>query len=514
MAWVSVAAEMPNFTDGRPSFTGYLTLQCVVAGLVLWGGLEHVRPALFARCGARAPLAAAMLCLLLPLAAGSPLYVPATALYGISCGVFLGSSLTGYLDSGDTCGRLVKIGISAGVYTTAVYPFGVAYTLLASWLPAAALRFGAYILLCVLAVLVARLRRDPVQAASTPPELPPYGKRRGVTAAMLTLIVLFTVFNHLLLVGVLEQNGGTFRAPWVYFANVALRLPMGFLIGWFAHRGRWYYAVGLPLALMVAGCAVSLVSGGGRVGDTAMLGVFNCGGAAFVMLVHALGMQAALWRGRRALAASAGSLLHFTLTSFLNVDALRITPEFFGRVMRQPLTFLVIVSSLPLFLLIMIVLVNHKLMTVADTFFTLQANPAPLPAPREPPPAPAGDERFSAFERRIAALLIDGLSQSEIARRLHRPAGEVRETLRALRDKVDGNDPDVRAAAALSERYKLTRRETDMLRGLRRGLTNAEIAAELQLSEETIRIHVRNLIKKLPVENRQSVAAWVESQID
>jgi hypothetical protein len=79
MAWIGVATEMPNFTDGRPSFTGYLTLQCVVAGLALWGGLECVRPALFARCGPRAPYAAAALCLALPLTAGSSLYVPAAA---------------------------------------------------------------------------------------------------------------------------------------------------------------------------------------------------------------------------------------------------------------------------------------------------------------------------------------------------------------------------------------------------------------------------------------------------
>ena len=43
------------------------------------------------------------------------------------------------------------------------------------------------------------------------------------------------------------------------------------------------------------------------------------------------------------------------------------------------------------------------------------------------------------------------------------------------------------------------------------GKTNAVISAELYLSEETVRIHVRNLMKKLNVENRRDVVALTET---
>jgi two-component system nitrate/nitrite response regulator NarP len=42
-------------------------------------------------------------------------------------------------------------------------------------------------------------------------------------------------------------------------------------------------------------------------------------------------------------------------------------------------------------------------------------------------------------------------------------------------------------------------------------MTNVEIAVELFLSEETVKIHVRNLMRKLPIESRAEVTAWMES---
>lgn len=59
-------------------------------------------------------------------------------------------------------------------------------------------------------------------------------------------------------------------------------------------------------------------------------------------------------------------------------------------------------------------------------------------------------------------------------------------------------------ASLLTE--KLTERETDVLRLLAKGLTNAEIAAQLYLSEGTVRNHVSAILDKLGVSDRTQAA--------
>ncbi|MGL4270275.1 MAG: response regulator [Plesiomonas sp.] len=53
----------------------------------------------------------------------------------------------------------------------------------------------------------------------------------------------------------------------------------------------------------------------------------------------------------------------------------------------------------------------------------------------------------------------------------------------------------------------LTQREMDVLQGVARGMSNKQIAAEQFISEETVKVHVRNLLRKLNVRSR--VAATV-----
>ncbi|MCT8160095.1 response regulator transcription factor [Pseudoruegeria sp. SHC-113] len=53
---------------------------------------------------------------------------------------------------------------------------------------------------------------------------------------------------------------------------------------------------------------------------------------------------------------------------------------------------------------------------------------------------------------------------------------------------------------------KLTERETQVLRGLTEGKSNKEIARDLELSEPTVKLHVKTLYKKLNVANRTQAA--------
>ena len=113
-------------------------------------------------------------------------------------------------------------------------------------------------------------------------------------------------------------------------------------------------------------------------------------------------------------------------------------------------------------------------------------------------------------ELKVALLLVDGESKRDIARKLNINAAEydMRET--AIRHKLNLlGDHDPIIAAVVAE-YHLTKRETEVLRYLRRNAGNDEIATELYLSEDTIKVHVHNLMKKLPVEKRSGIPEWLE----
>ncbi|CNH66094.1 response regulator [Yersinia mollaretii] len=54
---------------------------------------------------------------------------------------------------------------------------------------------------------------------------------------------------------------------------------------------------------------------------------------------------------------------------------------------------------------------------------------------------------------------------------------------------------------------ELTERELDVLQEVARGMSNKQVAFELHISEETVKVHIRNLLRKLNVRSR--VAATI-----
>jgi DNA-binding CsgD family transcriptional regulator len=136
----------------------------------------------------------------------------------------------------------------------------------------------------------------------------------------------------------------------------------------------------------------------------------------------------------------------------------------------------------------------------------------------EPPDEPEttltqkiSDAGLTRDEIKVALLLVDGESKRDIARKMHINAADFNQHEKSIRQKLNlMSDPDPVIAAVVAE-YKLTKRETDVLRYLGRNVGNDEIAAELYLSEDTVKVHVHNLMKKLPEKKRSRIPEWLES---
>ena len=122
---------------------------------------------------------------------------------------------------------------------------------------------------------------------------------------------------------------------------------------------------------------------------------------------------------------------------------------------------------------------------------------------------------FTEEEKSITALLIEGRTQSEIARHLHVTSAEVALHMRSIRKKVSGDfDENSAVYETITEKYKLTKRESQVLRCLALGKSNADIAADLFIAEDTVKFHVGNMMKKLPVDDRYLLTGWVENYKD
>jgi DNA-binding NarL/FixJ family response regulator len=58
----------------------------------------------------------------------------------------------------------------------------------------------------------------------------------------------------------------------------------------------------------------------------------------------------------------------------------------------------------------------------------------------------------------------------------------------------------------------LTARETQVLRLIAMGLSNQEIADSLEISVETVKEHVQNLLRKTSLNDRTQAAVWAIRQ--
>lgn len=115
----------------------------------------------------------------------------------------------------------------------------------------------------------------------------------------------------------------------------------------------------------------------------------------------------------------------------------------------------------------------------------------------------ASPERLIDAVRTVAAgdaLLAPDVTRRVISRATASTAAQPSATTTTAAPSTTGED--ALAAAGLTER------ETEVLRLLARGLSNAEIAAELYVGDATVKTHVSNVLQKLALRDRIQAVVW------
>jgi DNA-binding CsgD family transcriptional regulator len=105
---------------------------------------------------------------------------------------------------------------------------------------------------------------------------------------------------------------------------------------------------------------------------------------------------------------------------------------------------------------------------------------------------------LAALERKDAAA-----GQPRVA---HQALHQMQAGGEAQRAGALGSEPD--AAVPGEDVTVLTPRELDVLQLVAQGLSNADIAARLVLSEHTVHRHLANILRKLGLSSRAAAAAW------
>jgi DNA-binding CsgD family transcriptional regulator len=115
----------------------------------------------------------------------------------------------------------------------------------------------------------------------------------------------------------------------------------------------------------------------------------------------------------------------------------------------------------------------------------------------DPPAAASGDERLVTFTLPLCAHHAELLHYGSNLAALE--SGELGSEQDALEQPGPAAEPPTPA---------LTRREMEVLGGVTRGLTNAQIAAELQIARNTVKTTIRNAYRTLGVTSRAEAASW------
>ena len=117
------------------------------------------------------------------------------------------------------------------------------------------------------------------------------------------------------------------------------------------------------------------------------------------------------------------------------------------------------------------------------------------------------EDVISALKRGADGYLLKDMEPEDLLKALHQAAaGQIvlSEALTPilvarLREAQPGQTRDIN---------QLTRREREILQLISDGMTNKAIARKLDISESTVKVHVKYLLKKMNLKSRLEAAVW------
>jgi len=123
----------------------------------------------------------------------------------------------------------------------------------------------------------------------------------------------------------------------------------------------------------------------------------------------------------------------------------------------------------------------------------------------------SGDGLYDAMEAGARGYLMKDMKLDDLLKSISLVAqGEVVVSA-PLAKKLIGKFGDLRSNKSTYEE-KLSDREIEILKLLGKGTTNREIAKALFITENTAKVHVKNILEKLQLRNRQQAAAYAVQQ--
>ena len=121
------------------------------------------------------------------------------------------------------------------------------------------------------------------------------------------------------------------------------------------------------------------------------------------------------------------------------------------------------------------------------------------------------EDLVTALRRGADGYLLKDMEPEELLVALRQAAAGKMVVSRALTEVLAGTLREVRSEGE-PDINSLTPRERDILRLIAQGQPNKMIARKLDITESTVKVHVKNLMKKMKVKSRVEAAVWVLQQ--